>query len=292
MPKGRHRKNNAVRLRKPKGSTSQRKKSKAKTKAGLRILRVGRDEKDDGRDQVYSGKRVQPSIDLRRYLFDVENQRSCNGCGGFAASTLVEILFKRFRPKEAEEFSPLFAWWNAREYDGDTHKNEGVTSRTLLRGLHKKGICPERLWPFDESKYFTSPPDPAYTIAETLRIKSYQRCRNPKAIKAALSDRLPVLVGMMVRKGLQDIQGPLRSHPAQFADYGKQPQEFGHFMVIVGYRRGGAIVLNSWGTDRHDKGCLLMPWRVLMNDAFDIWTVTGIGSLKVKTKSARQSRFA
>lgn len=267
-------------------------KPKSKTRAREKVHHVRRDDKDDGRDHLYRGKRVEPSVDLRRYLFDVENQRSSNGCGGFAASTLVEILFRRFRPKEAEEFSPLFAWWNAREYDGETHKNEGVTSRTLLRGLHKKGICPEQLWPFDESKYFTPPPDPAYKTAERLRIKSYQRCVNPKAIKAALSARLPVLLGMMIRRGLRDIKGPLRSHPAQFADYGKQPEEFGHFMVIVGYRRGGAIVVNSWGTDCHDQGCLLMPWRILMNDAFDIWTVTGIGSLKVQTTKAGRKRSA
>ena len=102
VPKGRRRKRIVVKHRKPSGSTSKRKKSKAKTKAGLRSLRVGRDEKDDGRDQVYSGKRVRPSMDLRRFLFDVENQRSCNGCGGFAASTIflparLESLFLRVR---------------------------------------------------------------------------------------------------------------------------------------------------------------------------------------------------
>jgi len=43
------------------------------------------------------------------------------------------------------------------------------------------------------------------------------------------------------------------------------------------------------GTDHHDRGCLLMPWRVLMQDAFDIWVVTGIGSLRVgEVRSGRK----
>ncbi|HRI11662.1 MAG TPA: C1 family peptidase [Verrucomicrobiota bacterium] len=259
---------------------------KPKTKAHHQVHRDPPDE----RDHIYSGDAIAPSVDLRRDLFDVENQRNSNGCGGFAASTLVEMLFKRFRPAKAVEFSPLFAWWNARAYAGDTLKNEGVTSRTLLKGLHKQGICPEVHWPFDESKYLTPPPQPAFRTAKRLRIKSYKRCNNPRAIKAALSEGLPVLLGLMVREGLERISGPLRTHPAQFAVYREQPERFGHFMVIVGYRRGGAILVNSWGTDVHDQGCLLIPWRVLMKDYFDIWVVTGIGSLldgAVKSKRKR-----
>ncbi len=250
--------------------------------------RIRRDHPDE-RDHVHPTRPHGRSVDLRQHLFDIEHQRDSRACGGFAASTIVEILFRRHRPDEAVELSPLFAWWNARAYAGDTHRNEGVSARMLLKGLHQRGICPEAVWKFGTSKYRKPPPRTAFKVAKQLRIRSYERCTDPKSIKSALTAGLPVLLGMTIREGLEGISGPLHTHPAQFTAYRTRPERIPHFMVIAGYRPGGAIVVNSWGPDYHDRGCLLIPWDILMQDSWDIWVMTGIHTwLEEEARSFRE----
>lgn len=245
----------------------------------------------DVRDQEYQAGTALEAVDLRGYLFDIEHQRASQSCSGFAASTIVEMLLRRFQPRRARELSPLFIWWNARNYAGDALRDEGVTSRMLVKALQKRGICSESLWSFDESRYLVRPPASAFRAARRLRIQSYQRCRSVEAVQSALSAGLPVLVGLGIREGFEGISGPLETHPGQFKAYRRRPFRIAHFMTIAGFRPDGAILVNSWGVEYHDRGCVLMPWKVLMADHWDMWVMTGLGTwMDAPVKTFRRLR--
>ncbi|MFO1459439.1 MAG: C1 family peptidase [Verrucomicrobiota bacterium] len=249
-----------------------------------------RKDADDPRDHEFEAGNFEESKDLRRYLFDVENQKASEGCAGFAMSTILEMWLKRDHPAHAVELSPLFAWWNARFLEGEAGQNEPVTARSALKTLRRHGICPESTWKFDESKWFVRPSPTAFRKAKHYRITAYRRCRSVEAIKSAISKELPVFLGMEMREGFANISGSLETHPRQFVGYRRNPKTGGHFMAIVGYRREGAIVVNSWGTDFHDQGCVLIPWDVLVEDQYDVWVVTGLEVRKPRRLSGKVSR--
>ncbi|MBL9176140.1 MAG: C1 family peptidase [Verrucomicrobiales bacterium] len=253
--------------------------------------RVAGIQKDvhDPRDHEFDAGDFEEAKDLRHYLFDVENQKASEGCAGFAMSTILEMWLKRDSPARAVELSPLFAWWNARFLEGEAERNEPVTARAALKTLRRHGICPESAWRFDESKWFVRPSRTAFRTAKHYRISAYRRCRSVEAIKSAISQELPVFLGMEMREGFANISGSLETHPRQFVGYRRNPKTGGHFMAIVGYRREGAIVVNSWGTDFHDQGCVLIPWDVLVEDQYDVWVVTGLEVRKPRRPARKSS---
>lgn len=244
----------------------------------------------DARDLEFDARDFEESKDLRRYLFDVENQKASEGCAGFAMSTILEMWLKRDHPARAVELSPLFAWWNARFMEGEAGENQPVTARSALKALLHHGICPESTWKFDESKWFLRPSRAAFRTAKHYRITAYRRCRSVEAIKSAISQELPVFLGMELREGFANISGSLETHPRQFVGYRRNPKTGGHFMALVGYRHEGAIVVNSWGTDFHDQGCVLIPWDVLVEDQYDVWVVTGLEVRKPRRTTGKASR--
>ncbi len=249
---------------------------------------ICQDPKDD-RDQVYKCGPCRDRVDLREYLYPVENQRKSQACCGFAASNLIEVLLRMYHPEQAREHSPLFVWWNARRRERTLGQNIGVYSRTVMKTLHQEGICPRDLWPFIGKLYHKRPPAKAFRAGERIRIQGYQRCTSRKAVRSALSAGLPVFVGILLREGYLEIKGPLETHPAQFRALRDRPTTEGHFLTLIGYRPEGALIVNSWGRRYGDEGFYLMPWSVLMRDQFDIWVATGmvVGDTKGKARRVK-----
>jgi len=247
---------------------------------------VCRDPADD-RDEVYQCGPCRDSVDLREYLYPVGDQRESQACSGFAAANLVEVLLRKFHPEHAREYSPLFVWWNARRIERTEGEDTGVYSRSVMKALHKQGICPRRLWPFERKLYHKKPSEKAFRTAQRVRITGYQRCESRKAVRSALTAGLPVFVGIELREGYLKVKGPMETHPAQFRALRNQPKTHGHFLAVVGYRPEGALIVNSWGRRYGDNGFYLMPWSVLMRDQYDIWVATGIALEDPRGKTRR-----
>ena len=252
------------------------------------LMGVCRDRKDP-RDQCFewnSARRCPESVDLRSYVSRVENQGHTNACGAFTASSILEMLLRRDQPDRAVELSAMFTWYNALKITGDAGKDEPVSTRSLAKALRTMGICPEESWPFELERLKEPPVKDAYKEGKRIRIRGYQRIekRAPAAtahgIRVALSRGFPVFLGTWRRDYLfESMKGvPLAEQPAKFERFRehKRLPKIGHFMAIVGYRPEGALVLNSWGPEHGDQGYYLMPWKVVVNEAFDIWVITGL----------------
>ncbi len=243
----------------------------------------------DPRDHCFewnSSRRCPDSVDLRSFVLRVENQGQTNACGAFTASSILEMLLRRDQPARAVELSAMFTWYNALALAGDAGKDEPVSTRNLAKALRKMGICAEKSWPFELERLRQPPAKDAYREGKRIRIRGYQRIvkRAPAAtahgIRVALSRGFPVFLGIWRRDYLfESMKGvPLAAQPARFERFReyKRLREIGHFMAIVGYQPEGALVLNSWGPEHGDQGYYLMPWKVVVNESFDIWVITGL----------------
>lgn len=219
----------------------------------------------DTRDLIFPVGSFPPAFDLKQYVSKVENQGNLASCTNEAVAMAMEILIKQFKPSKYEEMSRVFVWWNVREIEGNTTKNDGAYNmRNVNKALEKFGNCYERFC--NTTNYKSRPSKEAYKNASKLKVKSYQRCTTPEQVKTAISSGFPVVLAMRLHEGF----------PKFDEGYLSRPVKGGHAMVIVGYTETHAVVLNSWGDWWDGDGYVDIPWDVLMADSPDLWAITGI----------------
>src|SRR5690606_1101201 len=107
----------------------------------------------------------------------------------------------------------------------------GAYIRDVFKTLHKRGVCPEEQWPYNQSKVFEEPPERADVTAEAFRISEYQRLLNLQQMKQAIANDQPVVFGMQVYESfVHGHNGYIRvPNPATESLYGA------HAMLAVGY---------------------------------------------------------
>ena len=110
-------------------------------------------EKIDPRDYLFSTQKLVlekdiPSVcDNRQFCGPVMNQQRTNACTGFAFASCKDMLFK-YNGKSIRFYSPLFAYWNARDIEGWTNKDQGAYIFDIIKSYTQYGISPEKLHPF------------------------------------------------------------------------------------------------------------------------------------------------
>lgn len=82
------------------------------------------------------------------FYFDQLNTSSCS------ANAITIILFLLMKKYNIHPFicSRLFIYYNGREFRNETNIDQGLTNKGLFYSLHKYGICPESLCPYDITK--------------------------------------------------------------------------------------------------------------------------------------------
>lgn len=83
--------------------------------------------------------------DPRPYLFDIELQRNWNSCVGQDLANYMEACWRRFKPNEAVEISPAFAWQMGKLMEKKGfHENVGLKHLTLIGGWNSTASAPRR----------------------------------------------------------------------------------------------------------------------------------------------------
>src|SRR6185312_8266354 len=136
----------------------------------------------DQRDLLYSApmmvmKKVPPLVDLRKKCPKVYNQGPLGSCTANALSGAFEFARKK---QKLKDFMPsrLFIYYNERVMINTVNSDSGAYIRDGIKSLNKKGVCPEKEWPYIEEKFTDTPPKKCYTHALQCAIKSYQRLTN------------------------------------------------------------------------------------------------------------------
>lgn len=72
-----------------------------------------------------------------------------------------------------------------------------------MKVLNKIGVCPESDFPYDINRSTQKPSEQAETDAVPFRISEYHRIIDLPALKSALAENLPVVIGFTVYESFE-----------------------------------------------------------------------------------------
>jgi C1A family cysteine protease len=233
----------------------------------------------DNRDHIYSANvsTIPARVDLRNNCSSIEDQGNLGSCTGNAIAGIIEYLCRK--AKKNTDVSRLFIYYQERLLEGTVNYDSGAYIRDGIKAVNKVGVPTENLWPYIERKFNYPPTQAAYINAGTRKAVGYQRCANFAAVKTALAQGYPVVVGFDVYESFETIT---------VATTGRMPYPNknieqllgGHAVALVGYddSKNTFIARNSWGTGWGDRGYFYMPYGVIQDPTMssDFWIITSI----------------
>lgn len=214
----------------------------------------------------------------------VEDQGSLGSCVGNAGDNVFKLR-DFLVTNDYFNGSRLALYYWDREMDGSVNEDAGSYLRTMAAVLAKKGVPPETLWPYIESRFATKPS--ANVDAEAIKCtctKYYRVDGNTPTetlnnIKAAISTSYPVMFGFDVYNNFFNIS------PDGNMPMGAGGLAGGHAVCVTGYddthanidgSRGALYIKNSWGTGWGAKGYFWMPYNYVIkasDNVGDAWEV-------------------
>jgi len=214
-------------------------------------------------------------IDLRDNCPDIYNQGNLGSCtaNGIAfAYQYVQIKQKipNFVP------SRLFIYYNERYMEGTVNYDSGANIRDGIKSINKQGICDEKEWVYDISKFTDKPTNQCYIDAKkNLSVKYKQIPQNIEQFKLALTEGFPIVFGFSVYESFEsEIVSKTGIVPIPKLD---EKLLGGHCVCIVGFieDKSQFIVRNSWGKNWGDKGYCYFPYEYLENYDLsnDFWII-------------------
>lgn len=249
-------------------------------------------QKEDIRDYGFEKlgvliKPVIPSLaDLRPKMPKVYDQGQLGSCTANSTSA-----YRVYLGEDIElELSRLFQYYESRAIEGTVNQDSGATNRDAVKSVYKNGICEEKYFKYDITKFTVAPSSDAIENAKKYKIATYHAVTGLTQMKQALAHELPVVLGMEVFKGFESQQvartGIMSMPTINEENLG------GHSVLVVGYvdntvqnaikfpqlfngkkTKGYLIIRNSWGETWGDKGYFYMPYEFISKYTFDYWTM-------------------
>ena len=200
-----------------------------------------------------------PTIDLSANFPPAGNQGEQSSCVGWAVGHALKSYQERMEEQWpfglATMFSP--AWIYNQINRG---RDEGSSIYEALDLIVDKGAATRWTMPYNPRDYRSQPTDAATREARHYRASGRSRVGGTGQVKAALSNRLPVVVGMRIYGSFNELRGTNSVYNTfSGPDLGR------HAVTIVGYddhRFGGAFkIINSHGSRWGDGGYFWLPYR-------------------------------
>jgi C1A family cysteine protease len=233
----------------------------------------------DARDHLFNATitSTPTTVDLRANCSTIEDQGNLGSCTGNAIAGIVEYLCRR--AKKNTDVSRLFIYYQERVYENSVNQDNGAYIRDGIKAMNKIGVPTESLWPYNINKFAYRPSQAAYVNAATRKAVGYQKCVDFTAVKNALAQGYPVVVGFDV---YASFESDAVAHTGQMPYPNKATEELlgGHCVALVGYNdvTSKFIARNSWGTGWGDHGYFYMPYQVIQDTTMsdDFWIITSI----------------
>ena len=235
----------------------------------------------DQRDFVYAAPRVivrklPAKVDLRKFCPPVYDQGELGSCTANAIGAAFE--FGLMKQNKASDFMPsrLFIYYNERVMEHTVNIDNGAEIRDGVKSVNKLGVCPEKMLPYDISKFAVKPGTACYKEALKHQVLSYQRVqRTIEQMKGCLADGFPFVLGFTV---YDSFESSIVSKTGKL-NMPKKTEKIlgGHAVMAVGYDNAAKrfIVRNSWGSHWGLKGYFTMPFGYLTEEnlSADFWTI-------------------
>lgn len=239
-------------------------------------------DRADSRDHKFVPKltTLPTNVDLRVNCSAIENQGNLGSCTGNAIAGIIEFLCRR--AKKNTDVSRLFIYYQERVYEGTVGIDSGAYIRDGIKAVNKIGVPTETLWPYNINRFAVRPSQAAYINAATRKAVAYQRCINFSAVKAAIAQGYPVVVGFDVYESFESGTWwqPTGTGIMPYPDKNTEMLLGGHAVALVGYNdtTNTFIARNSWGTSWGQQGYFYMPYQVIQDSTMssDFWIITSI----------------
>lgn len=233
----------------------------------------------DNRDKIYGSVRkvpasLPPAVDLRPTCSNVEDQGDLGSCTGNALVGALEFLEKKDNVNYIE-LSRLFIYYNERIIEHTVSSDSGAQIRDGIKTLAKQGVCSEKCWPYNISKFADKPGHSCYKDASHHKITSYYRIQTLDEMRTCLADGYPFVFGFSVYESFESeevAQTGIVQMPQPNED-----QVGGHAVLAIGYDDSAKrfTIRNSWGEEWGMKGYFTIPYDYLASNnlADDFWTI-------------------
>lgn len=235
----------------------------------------------DQRDHLYASAprvlaKLPAKVDLRPKCPPVFDQGELGSCTANAISNAHR--FDNLKNGGSKTFVPsrLFIYYNERVMENTVASDSGAMIRDGIKSIAKQGVCDEKTWKYDVTKFTQKPTATSFKEALNHQAISYSRVvQSLTQLKGCLAEGYPFVFGFTVYESFES---------QEVAKNGKVPMPKpsektlgGHAVLAVGYDDAtqNFIVMNSWSTKWGDKGFFYMPYAYLTTSdlADDFWTV-------------------
>lgn len=237
----------------------------------------------DQRDIIYSAPlqimhNLPEQMDLRESCPAIYDQGQLGSCTANAIAGLFEFDLKK---QGLKDFMPsrLFIYYNEREVEGTISEDSGAYLRDGIKCMAKIGVCPEKEWPYEITKFASKPKSKCFEDAKKDKAVNYARLvRTLGQLRSCLASGFPFVFGFSVYESFESD----KVAETGIVPLPKSTEKLlgGHAVLAVGYDQAERmfIVRNSWGTDWGIKGYFKMPYDYLLNEnlADDFWTIRSV----------------
>ena len=206
-------------------------------------------------------------IDTTKYI---KNQGKWNSCASHAIATAIEISHTLNNTKYKDVgLSERDHWYYAREMEDKLPDNRGMQMRTMMKVAQRRGISPEKLCPYINSKMNEKPGAFTDSFARWWRIKHYYRIPTIGGVKEALFNMNPVVIGVRMNASFMNFDTGIVVRDNENT-YG------GHAVVLYGHNNMDKFFygIGSWGRRYKQKGAFILPYNYVEKYGLDYWTFT------------------
>ena len=216
-------------------------------------------------------------VDLRSkcpVVYDQGNLGSCTAQALAAAFEFNDGITNSYTP------SRLFIYYNERLLEKSINQDAGALLCDGIKTLEKHGVCDEKDWPYDISKFTIKPPMKCYTDALAHRAYTVHNIESDiHSMKNSLASGFPFVVGIAIYPSFLTTSVN-KTGIVSMPNRNKEKCLGGHAVLVVGYSdiKQHWILRNSWGDKWGDKGYFYLPYLYLLDTKLssDLWNITKI----------------
>ena len=213
----------------------------------------------------------------------VKSQGSVGSCVAHALATVMEFYNKK-QHHEDIDMSVGYIYGNR---ENSSHKGQGMKVRDALKAITAGGNVPYTDFPFNEEvpeiiEKFEREKSNLESKAYPFRITSYVRTYNEEQIKTALYHGYPVIFTMRWYDDIKLKNGVVVTTQDSFTS--------SHCMVIYGWDQNGWKIQNSWGILWGNAGRAILPYDIVLFDAYSIIDEL-VGDIDIKKPFQAKTAF-